>query len=119
MHFVKQATGERVGQRRHSRPTVRERLEERLRACGWTIEPGHALMSAVGWYRVNRRWDDTTVCWDTWARRSGDLFPHHLVSFDTMTSCARGCEVGEIGDVWWVHAIENNKRSRKETSHAK
>jgi hypothetical protein len=48
------------------------------------------------------------VCWETWAHRSGDHHPHHLVSYDTMTACARGCEVSQIGGVWWVSAIRND-----------
>lgn len=119
MRSVKQTTGERIGRHRPSRPTVRERLEQRLRACGWTIEPGHALETTTGWYRANQKWDDTIVCWDTWARRPGDFFPVHLVSYDTMTACARGCTVSRIGDVWWVFAIEDKRRSRKETNHAR
>jgi hypothetical protein len=93
------------------RLTVRERLEERLRSLGWTIEPGHRLNTTAGWYRVNQRFDDTIVCWETWARRATDLFPHHLVSYDTMTECARGCVVDpepneRHPNLFWVSATK-------------
>jgi hypothetical protein len=88
------------------RLTTRERLEQKLLSLGWRIAPGHKLNSAQGWYRINQRFDDTIVTWETWAERKGDLFPKHLVSYDTMRACARGCIVTQLGSLWWVTAGE-------------
>jgi hypothetical protein len=81
-----------------------------LGSLGWLIAPGHRLGSTHGWYRVNQRFDDTIVTWDVWAYRAGtnpDVGARHLVSYDTMTACARGCSVTPQGDgnlLWWVTA---------------
>jgi len=90
--------------------TVRDRLAERLLALGWTVAPGHKINGAVGYYRINQRFDDTTVTWETWAIARGQCFATHLVSYDTMTACARGCTVGQIGGVYWVHATAGTTR---------
>ena len=94
------------------RLTVRERLQARIEALGWQIEGAHKLRSAVGYYRINRASDDTTTCWDTWIYKPGqEKFPRHLVSYDTMTACARGCvitadEPGRFSSMWWCTAIK-------------
>jgi hypothetical protein len=87
----------------------RDQLVDRLLDLGWTVTIGPH--GAVGWYRVNRRFDDTIVTWECWAHRTGDnpdFQSKHLVSYDTMTACARrGCRVSEIGDVWWVSVTQS------------
>lgn len=88
------------------RETVRERLQRRLADLGWTIAPGHTLVSAQGYYRVTAHLDDTTTCWSTYALREGDPYPSQLVSYDTMTSCARGCTVAGKDGLYWVTATE-------------
>jgi hypothetical protein len=92
------------------RRSVRDRLAARLLTLGWTIAPGHKINGALGWYRVNQGYDDTIVTWETWAIAPGQYFAEHLVSYDTMTACARGATVTRIGGVWWVHAIAGSTR---------
>jgi hypothetical protein len=96
-----------------ARPTIREQLETRLNMLGWIIAPGHALNSAVGYYRVNQKFDDTIVTWETWAYRKDDRFknPKHLVSYNTMSACVKGCTIrpddarSKTESLYWVDAV--------------
>lgn len=77
---------------------TRQRLSKRLASMGWELldnQPeGYGIMGAVGGQRTTS--DDTTVCWEAQARHP-QLAPSssglHLVSYDTMTDCARGCSI--------------------------
>lgn len=96
-----------------ARATIRERLEGVLNKLGWIIAPGHTLNSVQGFYRVNQKFDDTIVTWETWAYREDDRFkdPKHLVSYDTMSACVKGCEVtpddprSKAETLYWVTAL--------------
>ena len=92
---------ERVGRGR-----VAQALVKRLASMGWVINVG-----PVGAEGGNRRWkqfDDTTVCWEAWATHPEMSPVHpglHLVSYDRMTDCARGCSVTkDDAFLAWVHA---------------
>lgn len=85
---------------------VRRALRERLESLGLEIAPGHELSTTTGGTRRWSRFDDTTVCWDTWILRPGYPFPIQLVSYDTMAQCAKGCRVvfGSGSDPAWCYA---------------
>jgi hypothetical protein len=95
-----------------ARPTIRDRLTIQLEKLGWIIAPGHALNSVQGYYRANQKYDDTIVTWETWAYRKDDRSknPKHLVSYDTMSACVKGCEIrpdahSKTESLYWVDAI--------------
>jgi len=90
------------GSSAHGDGRVRRALIKRLDALGWVVTIGP--IGAVGGYRRWRHLDDTTVCWEAHAHRKGETLTKHLVSYDTMTACARGCTVEPDGNVAWVHA---------------
>ena len=74
------------------RGRVANALARRLAADGWIVTVGP--IGAVGGYRRWKRLDDTIVCWEAWAYnpevRQVRIAPGaHLVSYDTMTACAR------------------------------
>jgi len=83
---------------------VRQALVKRLEKLGWIVTIGP--IGAVG---GNRRWrhlDDTTVCWEAHAHRKdqGETLSKHLVSYDTMTACARGCTVDVDDNTAFVYS---------------
>jgi len=78
------------------RKTPRERLAQHLRATGYEVE-AEDIHGALGWYRIEQKYDDMTVCWEVWAVKAGESanLPHYLYSRSTMTDCARrGVEFG-------------------------
>lgn len=95
---------------------VRRALEHRLLSLGWKLAPGHEIIGALG---GNRRWaylDDTTVCWEVFVLhdKHATHFPIHMVSYDTMSACARGCVVGNAEDqhLVYCHAKEGARGSK-------
>lgn len=88
---------------------ARRRLAKRLESMGYPVNNGaYGIYGALGGNRGNR-YDDTTVCWEAWASKRPDGTPRHLhvVSYDTMTDCARGCTATDDGDgILWVYSDE-------------
>ena len=83
-----------------SQRTIRQRLGDLLK------EAGHPLVrlphSSQGNDRINRRFDDTTMCWDGWTSAEISL---HVVSYDTMTACVKhGILLRPGGYLLWVAA---------------
>ena len=99
---------------------VRQRLSKRLASLGWEVldnsPEGYGITGAVGGNRTSR-YDDTTVCWEAQARHP-ELAPSpsglHLVSYDTMSDCSRGCAVS-VDDQFlaWCHADERTNKGKQ------
>lgn len=90
---------------------VKRSLVKRLEGLGWIVTIG-----PIGALGGNRRWryrDDTTVCWEAHAYRKGEPenLTTHLISYDTMTACVRGCSVDpDDRYVAWVNASAVTRR---------
>jgi hypothetical protein len=83
------------------RPTVRARLAARLAGAGYPLDVGPT--GAQGYYRISKRLDDTTTCWDGYVRRGIRWL--HVVSYDTMSDCVRyGFDTAEVDSLVWVYA---------------
>lgn len=101
----------RGGSSNHRVPgRVRERLAKRLASMGYEVEGGaYGIVGALGRNRIPSC-DDTTVCWEcevgfTRLPDGSTRPPLHVVSYDTMTACARGCVADEDGGLLWVTAL--------------
>jgi hypothetical protein len=95
---------------------IKQQLGALLCSCGFGLDERN-FRSAEGFYRITRRYDDTTVCWEVSAWRPNDeeeavFWPpprHRLMSHHTMSDCVRyGITVSRSEDgsrnVWWVDA---------------
>lgn len=72
-----------------SRLTTRQKLAKRLADDhDFHVDPS-AITGAQGFYRINQRFDDMVVTWECYAHKVGEKFPRHIVSYGTMTECAR------------------------------
>lgn len=89
---------------------LRLRLTRRLADAGFVVDPNN-ITGARGWYRINQRFDDKIVTWECKALRQGTSYPFvHLVSYQTMTECARfGVDVSPdnssnpVETLFWVN----------------
>lgn len=95
---------------------VAQALVKRLGEFGWIVTHG-----PYGVDGGQRRWaylDDSIVCWEAQAthpeRSPGGA---QLVSYDTMTDCARGCVVYPTGyrdnTQFWVDATGSKQKRRR------
>jgi hypothetical protein len=72
------------------RQTTREKLAELLRDAGYNVE-AKDISGAKGWYRIEQKYDDRTVCWEASATKTGEssVLRYFVYSRATMTECAR------------------------------
>lgn len=78
--------------------TTRERLQDMMADAGYPLSTGP--IGAQGYWRINAKYDDTTVCWEGFTTGR-----QHVVSYDTMTNCVRRGFTASDGDgKLWITA---------------
>ena len=101
---------------------VRIKLAALIGKYGYLVEAEN-LRSAEGWYRINQKYDDTTLTWEVWVKAGtaerqdphGNPWPYtapdqdvNLGSYDTMSECIKyGIDIDPKTDyfsVIWVDA---------------
>lgn len=91
-------------------PTTRERLFDMLAESGVFLQ--NPPIGAQGYYRISAKYDDTTVCWEGYAKVNGTFV--HVVSYDTMTACVRrGFTASDDSGLLWVYAKPKESRDTR------